>query len=139
MNMLTTKEIALVKKSWVSIRKIDPVIIADVFYTKLFHENPELRKMFPKDIEEQYTKLIDMLNTIIARLEKLDDLKGDIVQMAKRHVNYGVKPEHYNMVGKALLWTLQKTLGADWNPELRTAWVNCYAVLSGTMITVTAK
>ena len=139
MNMLTAKEIALVKKSWVSIRKIDPVIIADVFYTKLFHDNPQLRKMFPQNIEEQYTKLIDMLNTIIARLEKLDDLKGDIVQMAKRHVNYGVKPEHYNMVGKALLWTLQKTLGADWNAELRTAWVNCYAVLSGTMITVTAK
>ena len=137
--MLTAKEITLVKKSWVSIRKIDPVIIADVFYTKLFHDNPELRKMFPKNIEEQYSKLIDMLTTIIARLEKLDDLKGDIVQMAKRHVNYGVKPEHYNMVGKALLWTLQKTLGADWNAELRTAWVNCYAVLSGTMITVTAK
>ena len=139
MNMLTTKEIALVKKSWVSIRKIDPVIIADVFYTKLFHDNPELRKMFPQNIEEQYSKLIDMLNTIISRLEKLDDLKGDIVQMAKRHVNYGVKPEHYNMVGKALLWTLQKTLGTDWNTELRTAWVNCYAVLSGTMIAVTAK
>lgn len=139
MNMLTAKEIALVKKSWVSIRKIDPVIIADVFYTKLFHDNPELRKMFPQNIEEQYSKLIDMLNTIISRLEKLDDLKGDIVQMAKRHVNYGVKPEHYNMVGKALLWTLQKTLGTDWNTELRTAWVNCYAVLSGTMIAVTAK
>ena len=139
MNMLTAKEIALVKKSWVSIRKIDPVIIADVFYIKLFHDNPELRKMFPQNIEEQYSKLIDMLNTIISRLEKLDDLKGDIVQMAKRHVNYGVKPEHYNMVGKALLWTLQKTLGTDWNTELRTAWVNCYAVLSGTMIAVTAK
>ena len=139
MNMLSAKEIALVKKSWVSIRKIDPVIIADVFYTKLFHDNPELRKMFPQNIEEQYSKLIDMLNTIVARLEKLDDLKGDIVQMAKRHVNYGVKPEHYNMVGKALLWTLQKTLGTDWNTELRTAWVNCYAVLSGTMIAVTAK
>ena len=139
MNMLTAKEIALVKKSWVSIRKIDPGIIADVFYTKLFHDNPELRKMFPQNMEGQYGKLIDMLNTIIERLEKLDDLKGDIVQMAKRHVNYGVLPQHYNMVGKALLWTLQKNLGNEWNAELRTAWVNCYAVLSGTMITVTAK
>ena len=139
MNMLTAKEITLIKKSWISIQKIDPLIIADVFYTRLFYENPELRKLFSQDMEEQYKKLVDMLNTIITRLEKLDDLKGDIVQMAKRHVNYGVMPEHYNMVGKALLWTLQKTLGADWNAELRAAWVNCYAVLSGTMITVTAK
>lgn len=139
MNMLTAKEIALIKKSWISIQKIDPLIIADVFYTRLFYENPELRKLFSQDMEAQYKKLIDMLNTIITRLEKLDELKGDIVQMAKRHVNYGVMPEHYNMVGKALLWTLQKTLGAGWNAELRAAWVNCYAVLSGTMITVTAK
>lgn len=139
MNMLTAKEITLVKESWLAIRNIDPMVIADIFYTKLFYDNPELRTMFPRNMEEQYVKLIDMLSTIIARLEKLDELKGDIVQMAKRHVNYGVMPEHYNMVGKALLWTLQKTLGTAWNAELRAAWVNCYAILSGTMITVTAK
>ena len=139
MNMLTAKEIALIKKSWISIRKIEPLVFADIFYTKLFYHNPELRKLFSRDMEEQYKKLLDMLNTIITRLEKLDELKGDIVQMAERHVNYGVMPEHYNMVGKALLWTLQKTLGAEWNAELRAAWVNCYSILSGTMITVTAK
>ncbi len=139
MNMLTAKEIALVKKSWLTIRKTDPLIISNEFYGKLFYDNPELRKMFPQSMEGQYGKLIDMLNTIIERLEKLDDLKGDIFQMANRHVNYGVMPEHYNMVGKALLWTLQKNLGNEWNAELRTAWVNCYAVLSGTMIAVTAR
>jgi len=95
--------------------------------------------MFPQNIEEQYTKLIDMLNIIIARLEKLDELKGDIIAVAKRHVDYGVKPEHYNMVGKALVWTLQKAIGNDWTDETRSAWINCYAVLSGTMITATSK
>jgi nitric oxide dioxygenase len=137
--MLSAKEIALVKKSWISIRKIDPLIISDVFYGKLFYDNPELRKMFPQNMEGQYAKFIDMLDTIITRLEKLDELKGDIVQMAKRHAGYGVRPEHYNLVGKAWLWTLQKTLGNDWNSELRTAWVNCYAVLSGTMIVASTK
>jgi len=137
--MLTEKEIALIRKNWSVLRKIDPVIVGDVFYTKLFYDNPELRKMFPCEIDEQYKKLIDMLTTIISRLEKIDILKGDIVDMAKRHVKYGVKPEHYNMVGKSLLWTLQKTLGNEWNDETRSAWINCYATLSGTMITVTAK
>ena len=90
-------------------------------------------------MEEQYKKLVDMLNIIIARLEKLDELKGEITNMAKRHVDYGVKPEHYNMVGTALLWTLQKTLGKEWTDDIRAAWINCYAVLSGTMIAATAK
>ena len=137
--MLTKKEIAAIKKSWAVMRKIDPHVVADVFYSKLFFDNPELRKMFPQDMEGQYRKLIDMLNTIIARIEKLDELKGDIVAMSKRHVEYGVKPEQYNLVGKALLWTLQKGLGNEWTDEMKSAWINCYAVLSGTMITAGAK
>ena len=137
--MLTKKEIVLIKKSWSLLGKVDPVIVGDVFYSKLFFDNPELRKMFPEDMESQYRKFVDMLNTIIARLEKIDELKGDIVAMAKRHKDYGVKPHHYNLVGVALLWTLQKGLGTEWTDEVRSAWVNCYAILSGTMITVASK
>jgi hemoglobin-like flavoprotein len=137
--MLTKKEIALIKESWSLIMKIDPVVAGDMFYSKLFLENPELRKMFPDRMEDQYRKLFDMLNTIIERLEKIDELKGDIVDMAKRHEGYGVKPQHYNMVGIALLWTLQKRLGTELTDEIRSAWVNCYAILSGTMITVASK
>src|ERR1700741_3890135 len=137
--MLTKRETALIKKSWSLLRKIDPVVLGDVFYNKLFFDNPELRKMFPEDMEGQYRKLLDMVNTIIERLEKIDELKGDIVAMAKRHEGYGVKPEHYSMVGIALIWTLQKSLGTEWTDEVRSAWVNCYAILSGTMITVTSK
>ena len=137
--MLTKKETALIKKSWGLLRKIDPVLLGDVFYSKLFFDNPELRKMFPENMEGQYRKILDMLNTIIERLEKIDELKGDIVSLAKRHKGYGVKPEHYSMVGIALIWTLQKRLGTAWTEEVRSAWVNCYAILSGTMITVTSE
>ena len=114
-------------------------MLGDVFYTKLFYDNPELRKMFPQEMEEQNKKLIDMLNIIIERLENLNELKGEIIAVAKRHVDYGVKTEYYNMVGAALLWTLQKALGKDWTEELKTAWINCYNVLSGTMITAASK
>lgn len=137
--MLTKKEIVLIKKNWTTIRNIDPVIIGDTFYGKLFYEHPELREMFPQRIEEQYGKLVDMLDIIIARLEKLDELKGDIIAVARRHVDYGVRPEHYNIVGKALLWTLQRALGKEWTDEVKSAWINCYCVLSGTMIAATSK
>ena len=139
MNMLTAKEISLIQKSWALISKTDTFIIGDIFYNKLFYDNPELRKLFPKNIEEQYGKFTDMLNTIIERLEKLDDMKGDIIEMARRHVKYGVKSGHYNIVGKALLSTLQKAMGKEWTDEIRSAWINCYAILSGTMIAATAK
>ena len=137
--MLSKKEIALIKQSWTLLEKLNPIIIGDIFYSKLFFENPDLRKMFPQDMEGQYKKLVDMLDTIVARLENLDELKGDIVAMAKRHNDYGVKPQHYNLVGKALLYTFQKGLGKEWTDEVRSAWINCYSILSGTMITITSK
>jgi len=137
--MVTTMDITLIKKSWIDVRKIKPEILGDVFYTKLFYEHPELRKMFPQEMEEQNKKLIDMLNIIIERLEELDELKDEIIAVAKRHVDYGVKAEHYDMVGTSLLWTLQKALGKDWTEELKTAWTNCYTELAGTMINVASK
>lgn len=136
---MTPQEIALVKKSWYAFRGIDPAVIADVFYSKLFWENPDLRRMFPARMEEQYKKIIDMLNTVVARLERMDELKEEIAAMGKRHEKYGVKPEHYTLVGKALLWTLKKGLADEWNEQTKQAWIKCYSILSGTMITATSK
>jgi hemoglobin-like flavoprotein len=113
---------------------VDPALVCDLFYSKLFVDNPSLKKMFPKDMGQQYVKLIDMLNSIISRLDQLDTLTDDIVAMAQRHVQYGVRPAHYKLIGSALLWTLEKGLGKDWTPEVKLAWETCYTLLAGTMI-----
>jgi hemoglobin-like flavoprotein len=44
-----------------------------------------------------------------------------------------VKEEHYEVVGDALLKTLQQGLGAAWTPEVETAWIDVYGVLASTM------
>jgi len=38
-----------------------------------------------------------------------------------------------------LLLTLQKALGKEWTEEVKSSWINCYSILSGTMITVSSK
>ena len=136
---MTQEQIILIKKSWRLLRNIDPQIVGDTFYSKLFADNRSLRKMFPTDMEQQYKKLIDMLSAIVMRLDNLNELTDDIAAMAQRHVQYGVKPLHYNLVGNALLWTLQQGLGKDWNKETAEAWNNCYTLLANTMIQATDK
>ncbi len=131
---ITQQQIKVVKESWRSLRGIRPALIADIFYSKLFSEFPKLRKMFPSEMEAQYNKLIDMLNSIVAQLDSLDALEEDIAAMARRHANYGVKPQHYALVGDALIWTLQKGLGKDWNEEKEEAWKACYQLLADIMI-----
>jgi hypothetical protein len=39
----------------------------------------------------------------------------------------------HDTVAQALIWTLQKGLGASFTPEVKQAWVAAYGVLSSTM------
>jgi hemoglobin-like flavoprotein len=134
---MTDAEIRLVKQSWRTLRAIDPIIVGDLFYSKLFMANPSLRNMFPKKMDEQYNKLIDMLSVIIARLDRMDELNEDIAAMARRHVHYRVRPAHYKLVGNAFLWTLRQGLGQDWTLDVEQAWTKCYSNLADTMMRAT--
>lgn len=134
---MTPQQISLVQNSWRLLRNVDPLLVGDLFYSKLFMDHPEVRNLFPKEMDGQRTQLIAKLNLIIARLDHLEDLKSDIAALAIRHVEYGVVPHHYAFVGDALLWTLERGLGTDWTPEVAEAWQRCYAVLSSAMIQTT--
>jgi len=136
---MTGEQIILVKKTWKIFRSIDSALVGDAFYSKLFNDTPALRKMFPRDMNAQYRKLMDMLSTVVARLDNLNELTDDITAMAQRHVGYGVRPAHYKLVGKALLWTLEQGLGSDWTEQVKAAWITCYTVLSDTMINASAS
>jgi len=131
---MTTQQIHLVKGSWSLFQVMNPVLVGDVFYSKLFVAAPKIKHMFNVSREEQSKKLVDMLNLIVGRLDRLNELTEEIRQLAIRHTVYGVKPEHYNAVGAALLWMLEQGLGKDWNEEVKGAWTACYTILSQTMI-----
>ena len=113
---------------------IKPETIAQLFYARLFTDKPALRRMFPSNMEEQYRKLMDMLDAIVLRLDRLEEVSLEIAAMADRHEGYGVKPVHYQYVGKALFWTLEKAMGADWTPEVAEAWEVSYNKLTSLML-----
>lgn len=137
--MLSEKEIKLIKKSWSALHRVNPVLIGDVFYRKLFIDVPELKKMFTSSPEAQAKKLIDMLNVIVARLERFDELSQDIKQLGLRHVRYGVTDKHYEYVGAALIWTLKQALRNEWNAKTEDAWIKCYTLLADAMIRATKE
>lgn len=131
---MTTKQIDLVKTSWAIVAKMDHVTVGTLFYSRLFEIAPQLKHMFRSPVPEQSKKLLAMINYVIIKLDKLEDILTEVAKLAQRHVSYGVKPEHYAIVGDALLWTLEKGLGENWNREVKEAWTSCYQVLSTAMI-----
>jgi hemoglobin-like flavoprotein len=131
---MTDEQIRLVKRTWIYFRGLDPIYVGDVFYGKIFLDAPELKNLFHTSRAVQSAKVVDMLSVIVGHLHIINELDEEITQLAKRHVQYGVKAHHYKVVGNALLWTLQQGLGQDWNEEVKEAWAACFSVLSENMI-----
>ncbi|MBR0811248.1 MULTISPECIES: globin family protein [Bradyrhizobium] len=130
---MTPEQIALVQQSFAKVAPISAQA-AVLFYDRLFEMAPSVRTMFPEDMTEQRKKLMGMLAAVVGGLSNLNSILPSASVLAKRHVAYGAKAEHYPVVGAALLWTLEKGLGEDWTPELAKAWTDVYGVLSGYMM-----
>jgi len=130
---MTPSEITLVKESFEKVRPIADQA-ATLFYGRLFELDPALRSLFHGDMVEQGRKLMASLALATATLDRPDQLLPVVRSLGVRHVSYGVREEHYATVGAALLWTLEKGLGADFTPAVRAAWTETYTLLAETMI-----
>jgi nitric oxide dioxygenase len=135
---MTTEQIMHVKNSWKKLRNVKAETIGDLFYTKLFFDHPWLRKMFPAQMDQQNKKLVDMLTYIVLNIDDFQAVKKNIRALAISHEKYGAKPEHYTMVGTALIWTLKKAIGREWSNELEEAWIACYSLVAQTMLTASS-
>jgi hemoglobin-like flavoprotein len=126
-------QVKLVQESFSKVVPISETAAA-IFYDRLFEVAPSVKAMFPADMTEQRKKLMGMLAAVVGGLGNLESILPAASALAKRHVGYGAKPEHYPVVGGALLYTLEKGLGEGWTPELADAWTAVYGTLSGYMI-----
>jgi hemoglobin-like flavoprotein len=129
---MTPEEKKLVQESFAKVAPIAEQAAA-LFYKNLFAMDPSLKPLFRGDMAEQGKKLMKMIATAVNGLDKLDAIVPAVQDLARRHVAYGVKPEHYNTVGSALLQTLEQGLGAAFTPAVKQAWATVYGVLATTM------
>jgi hemoglobin-like flavoprotein len=130
---MTPHQIEAVQASFAKVAPIAETAAA-LFYRRLFETAPELRTLFKGDIAAQGRKLMSAIATVVDGLGEIDNLAPAVRDLAGRHLDYGVRREHYDLVGAALLWTLAEGLGAEFTPAIADAWAAAYEVLSGLMI-----
>jgi len=85
--------------------------------------------MFPGNMQDHYKELVELLHSIIARLDDPSLPAEQVELFARRHIHYALTPTHYKLIEEAMLWTLERALGNDCNDHVLTAWKNCYAAL----------
>jgi nitric oxide dioxygenase len=133
---VTPRQILLVQDSFAMIVPTRTEV-ARSFYDNLFVIDASLRPLFPEDLSDQGKKLMQVLAVVVRSLEDLQPLLPSIDDMARRHVSYGVKDEHYAVVGQALIRTLRQGLGTGFSQEMEEAWRTAYDILSSRMIAAT--
>jgi hemoglobin-like flavoprotein len=131
---MTPAQVDMIRTSWTAVEPIGDVA-ATLFYDRLFELDPALRRLFARtDMAQQKKILIQTLTVVVRSLDRLDQLVPAIEALGRRHAGYGVRAEHYETVGAALLWTLGQGLGDGFTPELEAAWTEAYTTLASVMI-----
>ena len=57
-----------------------------------------------------------------------------LLELGVKHVSYGVKPEYFPSMGRALLYAVKEREGDHYTEEVKDAWVEVYGALSYDMI-----
>lgn len=130
---MTPQQIRLVQSSYARLRP-ESAGVAASFYERLFALDPALRGLFRDDLARQGERLMHMIGATVGLLNRPETLFPVLHALGARHMGYGVKVEHYETVGTALIDTLAAGLGAGFTAELRAAWMRLFEVVRGEML-----
>lgn len=129
---LVPTQVELVQSSFEKVKPISEKA-AELFYQRLFELAPSFRSMFKGDMKQQEGKLMATLAIAVEGLRQPEKIIPTVQNLGRRHAGYGVKPEYYDTVGEALLWTLAQGLGVEFTTPVRKAWEEAYTFLSEIM------
>lgn len=133
--ILSDETIATVKATAPALQE-HGLAITKRMYERLF-VNEDVKQMFDQAAQEsgeQPRRLAAAILAYAQNVDKLQNLSGPVERMALRHVETGVKPEHYPYVAEALLPAIKDVLGDAATDEILAAWGEAYWFLADILI-----
>jgi len=118
---MTAHQIRLVRDSVESLRE-DAEPFALLFYGKLFELDPKSRRLFHNDLALQGRKIMEMLASVVESLDDFQPMRTQLGELGRKHAEFGVRPEQYDTLTTALLWSIGQALGPGFDAPTREAW-----------------
>jgi len=104
------------------------------FYERLFETAPHLSKLFDNDVERQAKMFLQALSVIVNSLSSTERAARVLKRLGDIHHSYGVEPDHYTLLGTALIETIRESLGDNFSDEANEAWTAAFRLISSVMI-----
>ncbi len=137
---LSPETIAIVKSTAPALQQ-HGLAITKRMYERLFVD-PAIKALFDQAAQESGEQPKRLAAAILAYAKNVDNL-GALTQaverMVERHVETGVKPEHYPAVAAALLPAIEDVLGDAVDQTVLNAWGEAYWFLAHILIEAEAK
>jgi len=141
---LTEAETVLVEDTWKQVEGLGAEAVGVLLFKNIFEIAPEAKGLFSfkdepdvfesKALKEHGAGVVASVGAAVANLRDLSQVVPTLQALGSRHVGYKVVPEHYAVVGQALLKTLDMGLGDAFTPGVETAWTKVFAVVQETML-----
>lgn len=132
---LTGREISLVRAG-LSLVESQAAELTVYFYAILFTRYPQVRGLFPDNMDVQRDRLLRGLLRIVELADDPDNLIRFCTRLGRDHRKFGAIEAHYPAVGECLLAALARYAGSAWTAEMAAAWTRAYATASRVMILV---
>ncbi len=137
---LSPETIAIVKSTAPALQQ-HGLAITRRMYERLFVD-PAVKALFDEAAQESGEQPKRLAAAILAYAKNVDNLGAlseAVERMAQRHVDTGVRAEHYPAVAEALLPAIKDILGDAVDERVLDAWGAAYWVLADILIAAEAK
>ncbi|MGW3631640.1 globin domain-containing protein [Streptomyces sp. NPDC005122] len=109
------------------------------FYAILFARYPDVRGLFPDNLDVQRDRLLRGLLRIVDLVDDPENLIRFCDRLGRDHRKFGTLDGHYPAVGECLLASLARYAGHAWSPESASAWLHGYGVVAQVMTHAAAE
>jgi NAD(P)H-flavin reductase/hemoglobin-like flavoprotein len=120
------------KESW-SLVETRQDRLASLFYARVFLADPQLRDLFPIQMDQSRSKLVASIVHAIQNVDNPDTLNEYLGGLGRDHRKFRATATHYALFGRALLESLRDLAEGQWCDEYDAAWREAYRIISEKM------
>ncbi|MGH3734200.1 MAG: globin domain-containing protein [Micromonosporaceae bacterium] len=123
----------LLKESWTLVEDHADKL-AGHFYARIFVLDPQLRDLFPIQMDAQRNRLLNAVVRAVQQVEDPERFADEHRALGRDHRKFHVQPEHHDVVRECLIDALARYAGEQWSPEYAQAWRDAYDAIAGHMV-----
>ncbi|KAH0497505.1 hypothetical protein TgHK011_004804 [Trichoderma gracile] len=112
-------------------------LITTTFYRNMLTDHPELHNYFNTVNQangRQPRALTAIILSFANNINHITELIPKMERMCQKHCSLGIRPEHYDIVGKYLIAAFGEVLGPAMTPSVQIAWNKAYWLLAKMLI-----